>query len=100
MHTRHTAAALILAATLLLAGCSNDPKPDPAGTTTPPAAATTAAPPAGSAAAACRAAIKAQYEPGTVNLTGAPTRPPACQGLTSDQVTEIAQAVIEEQLAG
>jgi hypothetical protein len=74
MHTR-TATALLLAAMLGLAACSSTPTPDPA---------------------ACRTAIKAQYIPGTATLKGDPTEPPACQGLSSDEISKIAEGVIEE----
>lgn len=49
---------------------------------------------------ACYDALKAQYEPGTARLTGAPTEPPACLGLPTDRVSEIATAVLEGQTGG
>lgn len=87
MRTRITTAALLLAAAMLTA-CESGSHTDPA----------PAQPAAGSDPAACHDALKAQYEPGTVTLTGAPTEPPACQGLTSDEVSKIAGNVINEQL--
>lgn len=50
--------------------------------------------------AACYKAIKDQYEPGTAVLTGEPTEPPACLDLTTDQVSEVAGAVVEDQFSG
>jgi hypothetical protein len=73
---RHRPVVCLLAAMLALAGCSGDDhKPDPA---------------------ACRKAIKAQYVPGTAKLKGEPERPKECDGLSTDQVSSIAESVIEE----
>jgi hypothetical protein len=93
MHAR-AAAALVLAGAALLTACSSSDD-TPAAATTAPGAPVKAYPPG---PAGCHDAIKAQYEPGTVTLTGAPTEPPACQGLTSDEVSQIATDVINEQL--
>ncbi|MFI0961022.1 hypothetical protein ACH4S8_06365 [Streptomyces sp. NPDC021080] len=73
---RRTATALLLTVGIALSGCSSEHHaPDPA---------------------ACRKAIKAQYEPGTLKLKGKPERPQECDGLSTDQVSSIAQSVIEE----
>ncbi|MGW5477684.1 hypothetical protein [Streptomyces sp. NPDC004008] len=73
---RTTTVILLAAAALALAGCSSSHHdPDPA---------------------ACRKAIKAQYVPGTVQLKGKPERPKECDGLSTDQVSSIAESVIEE----
>ena len=108
MHIRATVAGIVLA-TAALAGCSNHRTyhtsfPD----AVPPTAATpvTSAPLPKSKLAtsprttACWQAIRGQYTPGTVQLTGAPTEPPACQGLTADEVSAIASDVLSHQLGG
>lgn len=111
MHTRTTtAAAVILAAGLTLTACSSSSHPDkPADATTQPVASTAAPNTApipdsalakGARTAACWRAIRDQYEPGTANLTGAPTEPPACQGLSTDEVSDIAEDVLEHQSDG
>jgi hypothetical protein len=116
MRHRTTTTALALAAAgLLLAGCSSGTSgTTPATTSTSPPMVTARTPfkmpshspePLSTLAtdpdtAACYKAIKDQYEPGTITLTGAPAEPPACQGLTTDQVSEIATAVIGDQLGG
>jgi hypothetical protein len=69
--------ALLLAAVLPLAGCGSSHH---AVKSTP---------------SACRAAIRAQYVPGTATLKGTPTEPPACQGLSDARVSSITQSVIE-----
>jgi len=89
LRTRTTTAAIGLLTTgLLLTGCSGGGDGD--------------ATPTGDYGApgpvACKAAIKDQYAPGTIQLTGAPTEPPACLGLTTDEVSQIATEVIDEQL--
>lgn len=50
--------------------------------------------------ASCRAAIKDQYEPGTAQLTGAPTTPPECADLSEDELSQIALDVIAENTGG
>ncbi|WP_377271899.1 hypothetical protein [Peterkaempfera sp. SMS 1(5)a] len=82
MH-RTTAAAGLLTAALLTAGCSSGSTP-------------TGAQPTATGTAACHDAIKAQYDPNTGVLTGAPTQPPECAGLSTDQVSEIAIEVAGE----
>jgi hypothetical protein len=62
-------------AALVLGGCSSEHKPDPA---------------------ACRKAIKAQYEPGTAKLKGAPGKPKECDGMNDDQVSKIVLSVVQE----
>lgn len=47
-------------------------------------------------AEACRAAIKAQYEPGTAKLKSAPSRPAECAGLSDDEVSQIVLDVIAD----
>jgi hypothetical protein len=54
----------------------------------------------GSRTGPCWQAIRAQYEPGTMQLTGAPTEPPACLGLSTDEVSAIATDVLEHQSDG
>lgn len=72
---RHTT-AILLAATLALAGCSSeDHKLDPA---------------------ACRKAVKAQYEPGTAKLKGSPSRPKECDGLSDAEMSKIVLSVVQE----
>jgi hypothetical protein len=72
---RRRIAALVTAA-LALVGCSSEHHdPDPV---------------------ACRKAIKAQYVPGTATLKGKPGRPKECDGLSADEVSEIALSVIQE----
>lgn len=111
MRNRTTAAALGLATvSALLTGCSSDkPQPRPGITRTTPAHTTTtptASPKKTSSGhqasgpAACRSAIKAQYQAGTAILTGAPTQPPACAGLSSDQISQIVLDVIQENTGG
>lgn len=87
-HHTPAAAACLLAAALLTAGCSSSSSP--AGSAQPTATGT----------AACRAAIKDQYVPGTAQLKGEPTRPPACAGLSNDAVSEIVTSVIDENTKG
>lgn len=93
---RHAYAATIAVATLLLAGCSSGTDDSPTSVTptmpTAPAKVYPATP------AGCHDALKAQYAPGTITLTGQPTEPPACQGLSTDEVSSIAEKVISEQL--
>lgn len=100
MNTRTTtAAAVLLTAGLLLTGCSDNsyqPSPQPATTTSAPATSTVT----GTGPAACRAAIKAQYAPGTLQLTGAPTQPPACEGISADDLSQIVSDVIAENTGG
>ncbi|MFE2427247.1 hypothetical protein ACFXJ5_10900 [Streptomyces sp. NPDC059373] len=94
MHTRTTAAPLFAGAALL-AACSSSSDTTPSAPTNAPAAPVKAYPPG---PAGCHDALKDQYEPGTVTLAGAPTDPPACQGRTSDEVSQIAEDVINEQI--
>jgi hypothetical protein len=47
-------------------------------------------------AEACRAAIKAQYEPGTAKLKSTPSRPAECAGLSDDEVSQIVLDVIAD----
>ncbi|SEO84003.1 hypothetical protein [Actinacidiphila rubida] len=113
MYTRTaTAAAGLLLATGALTACSSsshDAKPT---TTTPGtvAAKPTTAPAseapipdtalAKGKTAACWKAIRDQYTPGTMQLTGAPTTPPACASLTSDEISAVAEDVLAHQLDG
>jgi hypothetical protein len=108
----------LLAAGLLLTACSsssNGGRPDdtatPPATTatakaapkrTSPAAKHTTAPTKAAAPgpASCKAAIKAQYEPGTARLTGSPARPPQCAGLSSDEVSQIVLDVTSANTGG
>jgi hypothetical protein len=48
----------------------------------------------------CKAAIREQYEPGTAILTGAPTTPPECAGLSADELSQIVTDVIAENTGG
>ncbi|MEV8033914.1 hypothetical protein [Streptomyces sp. NPDC086182] len=83
------ATTAVLAATLLLAtGCVSS--------TDDPAPLASVAPQPATGKAACKAAIKAQYEPGTAKLKGEPGTPPECDGLSTDEVSKIAISVIEE----
>jgi hypothetical protein len=50
----------------------------------------------GLSTAACRAAIEDQYEPGTAQLTGAPTTPPECADLSEGELSQIVLDVISE----
>lgn len=118
MHPRTTTAGSLLAAGLLLTGCNSGSSHDKASTSTttphaPATAATTAstaaaptsepaAPPGdrlatGARTAACWHAIRDQYTPGTVQLTGSPTEPPSCLGLSTDEVSTIAADVLQHQ---
>jgi hypothetical protein len=111
MNTRYTAGLLVIAGLLALAACGEDVHSGPPAT---PKASSTRTPftlpshspePLSTLAtdpdtAACFKAIRAQYEPGTAALTGAPTEPPACLSLTSDLVSEVASAVLEDQFSG
>lgn len=65
--------------------------PDVTGSATP---ATTVRPATGKAA--CRKAIKAQYDPDTLQLKGKPGRPAECAGLSTDEVSALAVSVIDE----
>jgi len=56
----------------------------------------TAPSPRATGKAACRAAIKAQYVPGTAKLKGAPSTPAECAGLSTDEVSKIALEVVSE----
>lgn len=112
MRTRTTATVLLAAG--LLAGCTSShhstPTTSPATASSAPAA--TPAPPSerplpsgdtlatGQHTTACWRAIRDQYAPGTVQLTGAPTTPPQCAGLSTDQVSAIAVDVVEHQTDG
>jgi hypothetical protein len=109
MHTRTIVGALIATA-VLLTGCSTSNSPTPAATTAPalpPASAPATEAPlpdsalaTGTKTAACWLAIRGQYAPGTVQLTGAPTTPPQCAGLSTDEVSVVATDVLEHQLDG
>lgn len=105
MRHHHAAAGLLLAG-LTLTGCSSSN----ASHTTPATTGSAATAPVseqpipagdklatGSRTVACWRAIRAQYTPGTVQLTGAPTTPPQCVGLSTDEVSEIAGDVLEHQ---
>jgi hypothetical protein len=104
MHTRTTTAAVLLTAGLTITACS----PTSSGSrdttpTTPPTTAGQAPIPdtalaKGARTAACWRAIRAQYQPGTVQLTGAPTEPPECAGLSTDEVSAVAEDVLAHQL--
>lgn len=112
MHTRTTTAAgLLLAAGLALTACSSSSDDTAPTSTTPatvaakPTTAPATEPPVpdsalatGARTAACWKAIRDQYGPGTVQLTGAPTTPPECAGLTSDEISAVAEDVLEHQL--
>jgi hypothetical protein len=81
---------ILLAAGLTLAGCSTEePGSNPPSASAAPTHVATGK-------AACRKAIKAQYVPGTAKLKGEPGKPKECAGLSSDEVSEIALQVIEE----
>ena len=89
----HTAATILLAASLGLAGCSlHEPAPSTGSTSAPAPAPTHVA----TGKAACRKAIKAQYVPGTAKLKGKPGTPKECDGLSTDEVSAIALSVIQE----
>src|SRR5690242_18518458 len=115
MHTRTTTAAALLAtAGLLLTACStatHHPGPHPtttAATTGSNPATTTSEPPVptgdqlatGARTTACWHAIRDQYTPGTVQLTGPPTTPPQCAALATDTLSDIAADVIQHQTDG
>lgn len=51
-------------------------------------------------AASCAAAIRDQYEPGTAQLTGAPTTPPECADLSEDELSQLVLDVIAENTGG
>ncbi|WP_435126483.1 hypothetical protein [Actinacidiphila sp. bgisy144] len=111
MH-RTTATAvfgLLAAAGLLLAGCSSSSSHGHRVVTYSgkytPLSVITSEPPipsdsklAKGRTAACWKAIRDQYTPGTVQLTGAPTTPPECAGLTADEVSAVASDVLAHQL--
>ena len=97
----HTAAGLLLATGLAIAGCSSSSHDTPP---TPTATAAVTQPPIPSGdqyatgkTAACWRAIRDQYEPGTAQLTGAPTTPPQCATLTTDELADVAADVLEHQ---
>lgn len=50
--------------------------------------------------ASCKEAIKDQYEPGTAQLTGAPTTPWECADLSGDELSQIVTDVISENIGG
>lgn len=99
----HTTAGLLLATSLAIAGCSTLSSHD--ATPTPTATAAVTQPPipsgdqyaTGARTAACWRAIRDQYEPGTAQLTGAPTTPPQCATLTTDELAAVAEDVLERQ---
>lgn len=105
---RTTALVLLAAAGIGLAGCSSSSHHTvhPGTVTAAPTTAPASEPPipsdstlaTGATTAACWKAIRDQYTPGTVQLTGAPTTPPECAGLTSDQISDVAQDVLDHQL--
>lgn len=118
---RAIAAVGLLTTALLLAACTSTggSRPSDTATATAPATITastvakatpklSAATPAHTAAtkaaapgpASCKAAIKAQYGPGTAQLTGAPSKPPACEGLSSDELSQVVTDVITENTGG
>lgn len=102
MRHHHAAAAVLLSAGLTLAGCSTSSSHDTPATSAP-AAATEQPLPTGDQyatgkTAACWRAIRDQYAPGTVQLTGAPTTPPQCAGLTADEISSVASDVLAHQL--
>lgn len=111
-----TATAVLLAAGLTLAACSsssNHHNKLAATATQIPTTITglltpTTAPPSevpipdsplakGAHTAACWKAIRSQYAPGTAQLTGAPTEPPECADLTSDEISAVAEDVLAHQ---
>jgi len=104
-----TLTAAIVAAGIGLAGCSgssNQPT-DVLGMTASPAATLASEAPLPDSrlatdpqTAACWRAIRDQYAPGTVQLTGAPAQPAACEALSADLVSQIAADVLEHQLGG
>lgn len=114
MHTRTATTAALLAAGLLLTACSSSS--DNAPTATPPPATTAAAAPTtvpaaeqpvpdtklatGVRTAACWKAIRDQYEPGTLRLTGEPAEPPTCLSLSTDEVSAVAEDVQEYLTSG
>lgn len=110
---RTTTAALTLVASagLALASCSTSSSHGHAAVTysghsTPLATTAPASEPpvphtklaTGTRTAACWQAIRDQYTPGTVQLTGAPTTPPECAGLPSDEISAVASDVLAHQL--
>lgn len=113
MHHTTTVALAGLAAGIALTGCSSSSghthaKPTDSGWFSYSPLSTTAPvterpvphtkPATGARTAACWKAIRDQYTPGTVQLTGAPTTPPACAGLSSDEISAVAADVIAHQL--
>lgn len=88
---RRITVLVAVSAVLLLAGCASS---DPGQGATPAPAPSASRVVAGKAA--CRAAVKAQYAPGTAKLTGAPTQPPECAGLSADVVSQIVLDVVAE----
>jgi hypothetical protein len=113
-HRAATAAALLVAG-LALTGCSSSNhghakvtfsgkyRPLNSVTTTPatePPIPSDSKLATGARTAACWKAVRNQYTPGTVHLTGAPTTPPECAGLSSDEISDVVSDVLAHQLGG
>lgn len=100
MRHHHTAAAAMMLAGLALTACStggshHDTPSTPAATQPPIPTGDHLA--TGKRTAACWKAIRDQYQPGTAQLTGAPTTPPQCSGLSTDELASVAEDVLEHQ---
>jgi hypothetical protein len=99
---RITTAAAVAAAVLALAGCTGSGTPHRAvpSTRAPSATVPAAAPGPRSplatnpTTASCWWAIHDQYTPGTTQLTADPTLPPACAGLSPDDIPDIRNDVL------
>jgi hypothetical protein len=84
----HRTTAACVAALLLATGtaCSSNNNPTVRATDTPVI----------HSRAACKAAIKAQYVPGTARLKGKPHRPEQCADVSNDGLSTIVMNVIAE----